>query len=133
MASTKIFDLLSKPSSSTISSLTKYLETSKDAIQIKNDKGESLLIVALKNGLEDCALLLVSEVADLQGNPNPLHMAARQGFAKVIAKLIEKGVDPLVKDEDNNVALHLAAKNGQAELIQLLGTKTPINGTHEYL
>ncbi len=66
-SSSKLFDLLSKPQSA--GTVQKFLESHKDLINIKNDKGESPLVVALKNGSEDVALVLLTDGANPIGSP----------------------------------------------------------------
>ncbi len=48
----------------------------------------------------------------------------------MVEKLLDKGSDPLFKDDDGSVALHIASKSGNMEIIDLLvKANTPIDST----
>ena len=68
----KLFEFVSKPVSSSPISAGKIIKGLKKIadINIPNDKGETILTVAIKNGHSNVALALLDEGADPHGNPS---------------------------------------------------------------
>ncbi|XP_013881599.1 cyclin-dependent kinase 4 inhibitor C [Austrofundulus limnaeus] len=48
------------------------------------------------------------------------HDAAREGFVETVRALIEYGADVNLADDNGNLPLHLAEKEGHVEVVQLL-------------
>jgi hypothetical protein len=67
---------------------------------------------------------LITRVSLYNRRVSPYHKglinAARQGHEVVMQRLLEKGVDVNVKNEDGETALRLAAENGHEAVVQLL-------------
>ena len=57
--------------------------------------------------------------ADVSRN-TPLHIAAKEGHASIVAALLAAGADVNLQDDDENTPLHLAAEAGQAVMVSLL-------------
>jgi ankyrin repeat protein len=99
-----------------------------DIDHLKDDKLMSLILKNIKNRLiiqanESIESLLETEVNvnDVDTNANtPLHLAATNGYLKIVECLIRKGANLKAKNQDGNTALHLAAKNGYLDIVELL-------------
>ena len=50
-----------------------------------------------------------------EGGDTPLHRAAEEGYADIVATLLEAGADPSVLDHSKLTFLHRAARRGHAE------------------
>lgn len=50
----------------------------------------------------------------------PLHWAAEQGKADIVALLLDRGADPQARNLAGSTALHIAAKLGREEVVRLL-------------
>ena len=50
----------------------------------------------------------------------PLHVAASNGHAEVVALLLEKGADPNAQNRLEVTPLHMAAKNGHLPVVEML-------------
>ncbi|KAL6893648.1 hypothetical protein ACP4OV_007746 [Aristida adscensionis] len=91
-----------------------------------NFDGFGLLHLAVHLGkLEVCRYLLEElgfdvDCATIIGGSTPLAGAALFGELTIARYLLDHGADPNKMDDSGSVALHLAAKNGNEELIRLL-------------
>ncbi|KAM9762019.1 cyclin-dependent kinase 4 inhibitor C isoform 1-T2 [Menidia menidia] len=52
------------------------------------------------------------------------HDAAREGFPESVRALLEHGADVNLPDAHGNLPLHLAAREGHLEVVELLGART---------
>ena len=88
------------------------------------------LLMACRRGAEDQARALVREHPALVSALSPedqraLADAASEGNARAVALMLELGFDPAVTGHDAGTALHLAAWEGSAEVVEaLLGHPT---------
>lgn len=56
------------------------------------------------------------DAKDEDGN-TPLFLATKEGFGKVVAKLLDLGADPLLRNDRGENILHMAALGGSTELL----------------
>jgi ankyrin repeat protein len=102
-------------------------------INARNKNGETPLYIAVQTGSEEGIKLLSEQGADINikdiyGN-SPLHYAAGIGQLEIVKLLIKEWGDDVVKAKNNNneSALHCAAKGGHVQVVDLLirhGAKT---------
>ena len=59
-------------------------------------------------------------VRSRQRRLTPLHVAAAQGSVDLVEHLLAANADVLCQTEDHQIALHYAAANGHAEVVQVL-------------
>ena len=57
----------------------------------------------------------------------PIHLAAAGGHAEMIALLMSVKVPLLHEDKDGNTPLHLAAKNGRQNILEIFKGKIPFH------
>lgn len=89
-----------------------------------NTMGETPLMNALSNGLEEIALQLVESGADLETINNSgqtaLTIASRKGYTAVVEALLARKVDPNVLVGESERPLHVASENGHDQIVRLL-------------
>jgi ankyrin repeat protein len=106
-----------------ISAIAMFLDTGGD-IDAKNDKGQSLLSLAVTNGHFPLTYWLVSRGAevnciDIFGN-TPVMIAACRRDAKTVEMLIGTGADPSLQNVDGMSAFDFARKNQDSIVFRLL-------------
>ena len=94
-------------------------------ISEKLDNGMTALHLAIELNLEEVALLLIEKGALLDAKRKsdgftPYHVTAKKGKIDLIKAMLAKGLTPTIALESQKTALHLAAENGQHELVQQL-------------
>ncbi|GLV41275.1 G9a [Carabus blaptoides fortunei] len=108
--------------------VVKYLIKSGASITLKGTDGMSALHLAAKHGnLEACGFLLSSTSARLSyinsvddGGWTPLVWACEHGYINVTRYLLQNGADPLLRDVEQNVALHWGAFSGSSQITEML-------------
>lgn len=88
----------------------------------------SALHLAAKHGnLEACEFLLASTSNRLcylnsvdDGGWTPLVWACEHGYINVTRYLLQNGADPLLRDVEQNVALHWGAFSGSSQITEML-------------
>ncbi|KAK4881578.1 hypothetical protein RN001_004897 [Aquatica leii] len=108
---------------------------------LKGTDGMTALHLAAKSGnLTACKLLLESSsrtsnyvnVAD-DGGWTPLVWACEHGHFEIAKYLLHKSADPLLRDVEQNIALHWAAFSGSSDIAELLlNYKSDINAVNAY-
>jgi len=88
-------------------------------------KGRAALHLAVASeNLEVVELLLQRganvNVRSRQRRLTPLHVAAAQGSVNLVEHLLAANADVLCQTDDHQIALHYAAANGHAEVVQVL-------------
>lgn len=82
------------------------------------------LMVALFNGREETALMLLLRGADVRARGRhgyePIHWAALNGYARAVRFILDKGGDPSATTEFGFAPLLQAAARGHAEVVRLL-------------
>ena len=110
-------------------------------ITIEDSENPRALIEAIKNGKIEIVKKLLSDGYDFnkwhhkdeESGDSLLHIAVKSGNDEILKLLLEKGLNPLVVDNDNNNPLHLAAKNNNADMVAtLLQYKIDVNIPGEY-
>jgi ankyrin repeat protein len=91
---------------------------------LRNEKGDSLLMLACYHGHADVAELLLlhgsdPELANDRGQ-TPLAGAAFKGDAKIVYLLLEKGANVNASGSDGRTALMVAAMFNRIEIVDLL-------------
>jgi ankyrin repeat protein len=95
-------------------------------IHTKNKFGSNALGYACLNKHESFALELLDRGIDYNIKlpiDTPFWLACRSGMAKVINKLLEKGVDYTQKDQHGSTAFHYACTNGLKDFATLILAK----------
>lgn len=94
--------------------------------------GLTALSLAVIRGYDEIALLLMAHGASLdardrsgdrqQMSPgySPVHYAAIYGRTQVLAKMLEQGVSPNLRDKNGRTLLMLSAENGRTDTVRLL-------------
>lgn len=94
-------------------------------VNAKDEHGRSPLHIALRNGREEIAKLLVNiyrarvNTKDTDGS-TPLHYAVRQEWAKMSKFLLKIGADADTRDVDGTSPLHIAASTRSFKIASLL-------------
>lgn len=109
--------------------LSEYLSTGGDP-DIKDNSGDSLLHLAVKEGKIDLVELLAAYGADInigeaRDGFTPLMYAVIQGDSAMVAYLIRLGADPAVSDNEGYSAYHYAAAR-QPDLLRLISAYIPM-------
>ncbi|XP_039289164.1 histone-lysine N-methyltransferase EHMT2 isoform X1 [Nilaparvata lugens] len=121
--------------------IVNYLVKAGASVSFKGSEGMTSLHLAAKTGnLEACHYLLsnpnmprffIDSVDD--GRWTPLVWAAEHCHSHVVRFLLEKRADPLVRDAEQNIALHWAALAGSVEITEsLLNYGSEINSTNTH-
>lgn len=94
-------------------------------LEMKDDEGQTPLMVACQHMKSECFLLLLEcganpNVKDISGN-TPLHVACAQLNLSYVRLLLEHGADPNVLDESENTPLHVVFQHPiEPEFVRLL-------------
>lgn len=107
-----------------------YLIRSGATPNLPNDNGEIPLHVAIKNGYDVVAGILINKSEDAYSDANwfnaigdpLLNLAAANGNTELIRMLVEAGASVNEIDHEENTPLHIAAMNGNTKAITLLMT-----------
>lgn len=59
------------------------------------------------------------DIPDVDGN-TPLHIACKSGFSQQAAQMIVLGANPMATNKDGDTAIHIAQKNGQYEVVEVI-------------
>jgi ankyrin repeat protein len=93
-------------------------------INSKDEYGNSLLHLAVREGNVDIIKYLVSEGANVNSrniaDEAPIHIAANSGNLDVVIQLISNGADINVKDSIGNTSLHDAVENDHIQIVKYL-------------
>ncbi|CAB3372667.1 Hypothetical predicted protein [Cloeon dipterum] len=108
----------------------KYLIKAGASLTIKGNDGMTALHLAAKNGnYEACTLILTEQnttstrtLLDAQddGGWTALVWACEHGHFGIVKYLITKKADPLIRDTEQNIALHWSTFSGSADICELL-------------
>ncbi|HSA33399.1 MAG TPA: ankyrin repeat domain-containing protein [bacterium] len=115
----------------------KELLASGTAVDTKDERGRTILMLAAVQNNEELFDFLVAKGADtnarsLEGE-TPLLMAAKAGNRKMVDYLIEKGADPNAKDNFGRTTLMYASASGNVDLVKLfLGKGAELNALDKY-
>lgn len=111
-----------------------FLETTQDLInhlvdnfidiEANNEKGETLLYIAVKYGNEKLVKHLLRKKANIEtvseSQDNLLHLAAKYRHINILKLLIEKGVKIEARNNIKNTPLHLAVYFNNIEAAEIL-------------
>ncbi len=96
-------------------------------LNIQNHKGDTALLIALKESSGNTAELLIDNGADIhiQGNGSgfpeiPVALAAYKGYQDIVLKMINQGADVNAQCKDGETALSLAKSMGHNPVVELL-------------
>jgi len=100
----------------------------------EDEEGRTALHRAAENGHSVVIPILLKHGADvdatnLKFGQTPLHLAALHGHKEVVQTLLERGANTNIKDDDEWMAIHVAAWTGKEEVVRLLLGKTDVNET----
>ncbi|KAK7873213.1 hypothetical protein R5R35_011296 [Gryllus longicercus] len=122
-------------------SIVKYLVKAGACVTLKGADGMTALHLAAKAGnLEACHYLLSTpnvgktfiDVVD-DGGWTPLVWAAEHCHTNVARYLLDKKADPLIRDAEQNIALHWSAFSGSVDITEmLLNYGCPVNCTNTH-
>ena len=91
---------------------------------LRNDKGDSLVMLASYHGHADAVRVLLQHNADANlrndNGQTPIAGAAFKGFREVIETLLEHGADVEGASPDGRTALMIAAMFNRVEIVDLL-------------
>ena len=113
--------------------------------------GDTPLLLSISKGHQVIAELLsaadrcdVSLAEDMESRRSPIHVAARNGYTKVVQNILDRGGDVNVRDALFMTPLHMAAVGGNPSTVQCLldngadiaatdiSRRTPLNRAAEY-
>ena len=90
----------------------------------RNRRGESALLIALKNDQTDLALQMLAAGGDVNlaaaNGVTPLMAAAHGGYADIARTLVDKGADVNAVDQLRKTAMIYAAGQGHSDVVLLL-------------
>lgn len=92
-------------------------------INAVNSSKQTALHLAGYYGRTDCGLRLIRAGADLSAVDNQgatPFLAACSSSPEMVAELLARGVDPLIRNRQGQTALHLACQSNQAEVAKLV-------------
>ncbi|TGM96696.1 ankyrin repeat domain-containing protein [Leptospira dzoumogneensis] len=113
--------------SGNLEDLSRKLDSLKD-INLKNEKGHSLLMLAAYYGQEGTVRYLLSQGADpnstdLSGN-SILMGVSFKGYSNILKLLLEAGADPDYQNPKGQTALQFAEMFGRREICRILSQNT---------
>ncbi|XP_042305066.1 ankyrin repeat and SOCS box protein 14 isoform X4 [Sceloporus undulatus] len=98
---------------------------------VRNEEGDSALIVAIKHNSYEIASLLIQFGADVNlqciNKRTALHEAARLGLKDIVELLLCSKADPDPRSSYGLTPLALAAQNGHTEILEILLHKAGVN------
>lgn len=104
---------------------------------VRDGFGQQPLHLAAERGHTDMVRFLLSDMSPTQREDmlnakcnyghTALHRAAWGGSAKIVALLLLEGIDPSVKDNNQDTALHLAVEKGFKPVVDLLIRKSGVS------
>lgn len=104
---------------------------------VRDGLGQQPLHLAAERGHTDMVRFLLSDMSPTQREDmlnakcnyghTALHRAAWGGSAKIVALLLLEGIDPSVKDNNQDTALHLAVEKGFKPVVDLLIRKSGVS------
>ena len=102
----------------------RLLTDAKVDLELKDDEGQTPLMVACRYQKIECFTLLLEcgadpNVKDAQEQPL-LHMACAQLNPPYVRLLLAHGADPEILDESRNTPLHVIFRNPEVEIVRLL-------------
>jgi ankyrin repeat protein len=103
---------------------TELLAAHPNLVDVKDDKGDTALIIAVGRGDEDYTAFLLNKGADPNtagsGGNTPLITAARIGFGQAVEWLLEQGAKVDAANRSGETALILAVQQRQAVIVKAL-------------
>lgn len=89
---------------------------------VRGDGGRQALFWAIQSKHEATALMLIKAEVKLDsvGMAKQMVLAARNGMAEVVRSMLERGVDPSIRDQFGKTAIEAARKNKHSKVIQVL-------------
>ncbi|KAK5649751.1 hypothetical protein RI129_000780 [Pyrocoelia pectoralis] len=121
--------------------IVKYLIKAGASLDLKGMDGMTALHLAAKAGnLPACKLILESLPINLNfvnipddGGWTPLVWACEHGHFEIAKFLLYNSADPLLRDVEQNIALHWAAFSGSSDIAELLlNCKSDVNAVNAY-
>lgn len=101
-----------------------FLDQGQGVDAVKNAKGETALLAALRANHVDVTNFLLDQGADPRVTEvlknNALHLAARWGDLATSERLVELGVDVNARNNRNRTPLHIATERRRVSVIRLL-------------
>jgi ankyrin repeat protein len=101
--------------------LSYFLETYPDYVDLTNDAGETALFYAVTRNNEDAVNILLMNGADIDHQNNQdetaLFIAAQENNAQMVDLLLSLGADPDIESEFGEKPINIAASQGYAKLI----------------
>jgi ankyrin repeat protein len=103
---------------------TELLQSHPTIIDTKNDKGDTPLLVVVRDGDSDWTGFLLNKGADVNAHgtngDTPLIAAAKAGFNDAVGWLIGMGADVDETNRSGETALIIAVQRGNARMVKLL-------------
>ena len=101
-------------------------------VNMKDDDGDTPLLIACRNGHMGVVKALLNNEADVNmkddDRDTPLLIASRNGHMGIVKALLGKGAYVNMKDEDGDAPLLIACRNGHTDAVQaLLGNGADVN------
>jgi ankyrin repeat protein len=113
--------------SSNVFAIAKVLIANGAEINVKDNFGETPLLLAAYSGYIDVVQLLLDNKAEINSKANdgaiPLHLAAAKGHKDVVELLLANKAEVNAKDNDGWTTLHYAASGGDKDVVELLLAK----------
>jgi len=104
-----IFDLVRKGNTSAVE---QWIKSHPESLNIPNEHGYTLLMLAAYHGHLETTRFLVKIGADVDGKSNygtPVMAATIKGKSKIVAVLLTNGADPNIPDKNGTTALLYAS------------------------
>ncbi|WP_206680779.1 ankyrin repeat domain-containing protein [Endozoicomonas acroporae] len=122
----KFQQILNATSSGNLTLLTELLNFAEALIHVRNTKGLTLAMVAVKNGQIDCLKAILAmkvlkvDERDNKGKTVLMH-AAEKGQTKCLEELLtQEGIDPNAQSNTGRTAILYAASNGRLDCLKVL-------------